>query len=185
MSDPRTQTDRLDELEANDRNRRGDRSAIAFLRPHDKGTTARERGYSHGELPGGPTVHLDRLHLENVAGPSVGIPGDLTADERDEELRAEADRAHDGDTMARVAPRPIDPRSWMAGWDAAAQALYFASSRHSGVWNDQAWKRATRRLPPPRSCVVCGDLFQPQRSTARYCTEACKQRAKRRRVATR
>ncbi len=183
MSDPRTQTDKLAELEANERNRSGDRSAAAFLRAYDKGTTARERGYSHGELPGGPMVHLERLHLENIAGPTVGIPGDLSADERDEELRGEADRGHDGDTQARVIARPIDPRSWLAGWDAAAQAVYFASGQHGPQWNDQAWKRATRPQPRPRPCVVCGTLMMPQRSTRRYCSEACRQKASRSRRA--
>jgi len=189
--------DRLAEAEANERNRQGDRAARAFLKQHDDKASARERGYSHGELPGGPTVHLQQGHWQNVPSAAASLVsefGDLSAAEVDEERRAEgvlADQRYDGDTATVLRRRPIDIRSWLAGWDARAQAEYFAREGHSGVWADQAWDRflaRLKRLPPePKRCanVVCSRLFQPERSTAKYCSGRCRSKARRDRAATR
>jgi hypothetical protein len=46
----------------------------------------------------------------------------------------------------------------------------------------EARARAQRLRPTLRECVVCGESFTPGRSDARFCANACRQRAYRLRV---
>jgi predicted nucleic acid-binding Zn ribbon protein len=165
------------------------RQADSLLRDADRGTTARKRGYSHGELPGAPPgvdeVHLTQEHWQNVGRQQHGELGD---EERDEERRAEgaySDQRADGDIVVTIRFRGVDPRSWLNGWDEAAKAAYLARPREGAEWNDQAWNRylarKRRMLPDMMACVVCGETFQPERRTARYCSEACSSKAARQR----
>lgn len=61
------------------------RQANALLRSADKDTTARQRGYSHGKLPGAPSgvevLHLTPEHWQNVGGmrPDMARPFGLAS----------------------------------------------------------------------------------------------------------
>jgi hypothetical protein len=177
------------------RMRATDREASDYLREKDAGSTAAQRGYSHGQLPGSRLgdVHFDDWN--RVATPpdgQLGGVGDLSADERDEERRAEgalADQRFEGETPARVKVRSLNPRDWTSGWSSEAQAAYFLGKRHSGVWNDQAWTRyleqKKRTLPPPAPCPICDEVFQPERANRVYCSEKCSRTAKMRRYRAR
>jgi hypothetical protein len=44
-------------------------------------------------------------------------------------------------------------------------------------------RNARRRKSTPTACASCGETFTPQRSDARYCSPACRQRAYRERAA--
>jgi hypothetical protein len=37
--------------------------------------------------------------------------------------------------------------------------------------------RRAKRKPPARNCEVCEEQFEPKRSDARYCSNACRQDA--------
>jgi hypothetical protein len=46
----------------------------------------------------------------------------------------------------------------------------------------QIRREKRRRQQPTRSCQACGEIFEPVRADAKFCSVACKQRAYRRRV---
>lgn len=128
-----------------------------YIRKADRGDgkTPRERGYWHsGEPPGGPTVHLDPSLAAAVKKPRYRTR------------------------------RPLD--GLLSGWDAAARQAYSLGLRDGAVWRDQAWRKLNRqmnRLPlPPRPCQTCTAVFVPQRATGRFCSNACRQKAKRERA---
>ena len=169
--------------------------ADAFLRKADAGDgrAARDRGYSHGEMPGhGRRGAVQLVDWQNVATPTdrlTGEPGDLAPDELDELRREEGalsdERAIGDAAHARTHAKPLNPRSWLNGWSPEAQAAYFVTRRHAGVWNDQAWRRYIERkkqgLPDPIPCDFCQDVFQPERRRKgpAYCSNRCRQAADR------
>jgi hypothetical protein len=169
--------------------------ADALLRQADTkdGKTARDRGYSHGEIPGhGRRGAVQLTDWQNVATPADRLdsgPGELAPDELDELRRSEGilsdERAVGDATHGQAHAKPLDPRSWMNGWSPEQQASYFATQRHNGVWNDQAWRRYIERkkqgLPDPIPCAFCRDVFQPERHRKgpSYCSNRCRQAADR------
>jgi hypothetical protein len=170
-----------------------------FLKQADAGDGkgARDRGYSHGEIPGhGRRGSVQLTDWQNVATPSerlIAAPGDLAPDELDELRRSEGvlsdERANGEAPHSQPKAKPLDPRSWLNGWSPEAQAAYFVGQRHAGVWNDQAWRRYVERkqrtLPNPIPCAFCHEVFQPERhrSGPAYCKDAHRQAAHRARNA--
>src|SRR6185369_12559537 len=59
--------------------------------------------------------------------------------------------------------------------DASASPVYTSAMKHCPHCKQRL------RLPPERPCTVCLEPFQPVRSDAAYCSNACRQWAKRER----
>jgi hypothetical protein len=162
----------------------------AYLKRH--GGLARQHGYWLGDAP--PGYNITAVHLsswENVTSSSddrdiLSPQGEgMSPAEADEALRAEGALSAarpEGDVSPGFRPtvRPLRSAQLMSSWDRAAQNAYFATSAHGPTWGDQAWHRTQRPAAPKaprRECRQCGERFQPQRSTARYCSDGCRLKA--------
>lgn len=100
----------------------------------------------------------------------------------------------DGDVLAELVERYLQMRRTAPGWspkrydrnnhrnisNEAVVALLLDANRTDK--DTRGLRKKSRRTGRPRfRCVVCHTRFAAERSTARYCSESCKQKAKRRR----
>lgn len=71
-------------------------------------------------------------------------------------------------------PMHISPHdAMMTKWPACSDRCY-----------QRAWRAARRKTNRAMTCEICETAFQPKRAEARYCSNACRQRAYRQRQHT-